>query len=300
MAENGGDAIYTTYPITLINNGVIGGGGGGGGSALSAQPTYGGYAAGGGGGAGRNIGSGGYAVSLQQADGADGTLTTGGAGGTVSTLVGGDGGDLGEDGGNASGGAVNTLGGSAGKAINGASYATIESASSGTFHGEYAALTTVVLNNVYTMTNAAVDTGWADLTSTPITLPAGVRRLYVNAKAYGCTAEAYDVYTEDKEPVYDHTETAWYQATFNMKLQYYTDGAWVTISETAPVTPGSAPKVLLNFLFDTGIIATDITEYKLVFDYVSDYYDTDDYIVQEDVTGTYEYLKEVSYTYATS
>ena len=296
VAQSGGTALYTRFPIEITNHGVIGGGGGAGGYSVVYKELGYGYVAGGGGGAGKVEGTGGYAYGPDYVDSGDnGTLENGGAGGVAAFVLGGAGGDLGENGGDGTGGAVNQEGGTCGRAIDGDGYVTIDSSSTGTISGLDA--DEIVLNNVYEVTNAAADTGWADITSDAITLPAGVKRLTVTAQAYGCTAESYDVYTGDKEPVYDHTETAWYQATFNMKLQYYTNSGWVTATQAAPVVAGSAPQVLLDFFFDTGTIATDIEQYRLVFDYVSDYYDTNPYVVQEVVDGTFEYLKEVSYSY---
>lgn len=295
-APNGGIALYTRFPIEIINHGVIGGGGGAGGYAAVYKDTGYGYLAGGGGGAGKVEGIGGYAYGPDYYDSGDnGTLENGGAGGVAAFVLGGAGGDLGEDGEDGTVGVVNEEGGEAGLAIDGASYVTIDSSSTGEIIGVHNGET--ILNNVYPVTNAATNTGWTDITTDEVTLPAGVKKLIVSVQGYGCTAEAYDVYEgEGEKAVYDHTETAWYQATFNVKLQYYTNSGWVTISKTAPVVAGSAPKILLDFLFDTGSIATDIEKYKIVFDYVSNYYDTDPYVVLEDVDGTFEYLKEVSYT----
>ena len=128
-AEPGGTAISLNYPITLVNNGIIGGGGGGGGYVTGS-----GYSgrAGGGGGAGFDIGlkgrtfiSGGVVNDYSQ----DGTLETGGSGGeiTSSTLPvnaqGGTGGDLGQNGTNGTGSGNTINGGLAGAAIEQNGYA---------------------------------------------------------------------------------------------------------------------------------------------------------------------------------
>lgn len=83
---NGGNAINLSYPLTIINDGVIGGGGGGGGS--EDQDNLGGDI-GGGGGAGYDPGDG-------YRSGEDGTLEFGGAGGEPFNS--GAGGDLGDNG----------------------------------------------------------------------------------------------------------------------------------------------------------------------------------------------------------
>ena len=180
----------------------------------------------------------------------------------------------------------------------------------------------VTLNNVYTDTDAAFNTGWADFTTTAINpLPSLTRRLIVNVQAYGCTGYPVDVYELEKDGDYLYTETHWWQGQFNVKLEYYTNGAWATITQAAPVVSGSEPKVPLNFQFDTGTIATDITQYRIVYDHVSSDYaletspsypdlpdvppngtDTPyayNYVTREDVLGTWQYLKEVSYVYST-
>ena len=93
--ENGGPALYTTYNITLANNGIIAGGGGGGGGG--GGPTGGQ----GGGGAGTIVGSGanngtatagGAGVGLGGAGGARGTA---GSAGTNQSNAGGVGGEAG-------------------------------------------------------------------------------------------------------------------------------------------------------------------------------------------------------------
>jgi hypothetical protein len=95
QGENGGPALYTTYNITLANNGIIAGGGGGGGGG--GGPTGGQ----GGGGAGTIVGSGanngtatagGAGVGLGGAGGARGTA---GSAGTNQSNAGGVGGEAG-------------------------------------------------------------------------------------------------------------------------------------------------------------------------------------------------------------
>ena len=158
----GGTGLYTRFPISLTNNGLIGGGGGGGGGA-GGRRVY--YAAGNGGG-----GAGGYhdAIDSNQiiaSDGttglspganeavpagyggigagprtdggtspraSDGTKTTGGAGSddaaNIGNRIGGTGGNLG-----VAGLAVVAAGGAAGNAIDGHSYITY--VTSGTISG---------------------------------------------------------------------------------------------------------------------------------------------------------------------
>lgn len=120
---NGGTALYTRYPITITNYGVIGGGGGAGGSYSAGTGNV--Y---GGGGAGNNIGYG-YGGSSNGAlsSGANGTSLNLGYG---SWLFGGKGGDLGTIGEGAYGQYLDgpkdyvSSGGIAGLAVDGNSYVT--------------------------------------------------------------------------------------------------------------------------------------------------------------------------------
>lgn len=105
--QPGGVALYTRFPVTVINNGTIGGGGGGGASSAA-------LATGGGGGAGRSPGLPGIRGNTQTGTG---SLTEGGAGASGAG-AGGDLGDPGEDVG------VRT-GGAAGAAIDGDSFVTL-------------------------------------------------------------------------------------------------------------------------------------------------------------------------------
>jgi len=159
---NGGTALYTRFPLSLTNNGLIGGGGGGGGGA-GGRVVY--YPAGsGGGGAGGwhfttetetglpgdgvptsnqgfsgtvsagygGIGAGGRGGLNTSPRASDGTRTTGGVGSDdlrgIGTRIGGTGGNLG-----AVGLAVVYAGGAAGNAIDGHSYITY--VTSGTISG---------------------------------------------------------------------------------------------------------------------------------------------------------------------
>ena len=117
----GSTAFKATFPITIINNSLIGGGGGGG--ALG--PTNLGplaFPGGGGGGAGRTNGIGGayYFDTLAILQGENGTDTDGGAGGGF-LAVGGDGGDLGQAGAST----TTSSGGAAGAAIEGSAFVTL-------------------------------------------------------------------------------------------------------------------------------------------------------------------------------
>jgi hypothetical protein len=119
--KNGGNALLTTVPLTLTNNGTIGGGGGGGGKGAHTARDGGSR---GGGGAGWNVGKGGAASPMSNTGGAyggtNGTLLTGGLGGHGGEWNagpyggnGGKGGDLGQPG----HAGANTRGGAAGYAI---------------------------------------------------------------------------------------------------------------------------------------------------------------------------------------
>lgn len=124
----GGTALYTRYPVTVVNNSVIGGGGGGGGGGAIVElgfPEPDSHGGGGGGGAGIEVGAGARNTSLV-GGGGDGTETTGGAGGS-DVSGGGSGGDLGQAGGNGLGGGGVVppgTGGAAGIAVDGESFVT--------------------------------------------------------------------------------------------------------------------------------------------------------------------------------
>jgi hypothetical protein len=115
-AGPGGPALYTRYPITVENDGIIGGGGG----ASSIGFIGGNYRAGGGG-AGYLPGAGSIRYTSGNvfiAAGQPGSLLTGGEGEVVSPII--KGGDLGQPGGLAS------PVGLAGDAIDGVSYITFD------------------------------------------------------------------------------------------------------------------------------------------------------------------------------
>lgn len=79
----GGDAIYTTYPLNIINRGVIGGGGGGGPGGDGSGPA----SVGGGGGAGYVPGVGGYGYGVAAAYGNNGFVGEGSINGTTLTIT---------------------------------------------------------------------------------------------------------------------------------------------------------------------------------------------------------------------
>lgn len=127
LAQKGGTALYTRFPINLTyTDGEIwsGGGGGGWGNLGSAGRN------GGGGGAGTNVGFGGGGAVLGGA-GSNGTDTAGGAGGVRTGSPGFDGGAGGGPGLNGSNGGGTPLaggystGGQKGNAIDGVSYVTV-------------------------------------------------------------------------------------------------------------------------------------------------------------------------------
>ncbi len=94
--QTGGTAMFIEYPMTIINNGIIGGGGGGGaGGAYIYGHGFSGFSPGGGG-AGAVPGAGGDAGIF--AAGHAGTLTTGGAASTSNGQTSGSGGNLGQPG----------------------------------------------------------------------------------------------------------------------------------------------------------------------------------------------------------
>lgn len=150
----GGPALWTSSPISIDNQGVIGGGGGGGGGGGIGSwthvneygtPLWTMYACGGGGGGGAgNVagacarngdGTGGW-LDINgggTVTGSGGTLTLGGVGGAAgsslegSAGVGGTGGNLGQagaSGGTGTGGHVGRTGGAGGQAVIGNSYIT--------------------------------------------------------------------------------------------------------------------------------------------------------------------------------
>ena len=95
QGENGGPALYTTYNITLANNGIIAGGGGGGGGGGGPTGGQGGGGAGAVVGSGANNGTstaGGAGAGLGGAGGARGTA---GSAGTNENNAGGVGGEAG-------------------------------------------------------------------------------------------------------------------------------------------------------------------------------------------------------------
>lgn len=120
--EDGGDALYTRFPIDVEHgpNSEIWSGGGGGAADFS---VFSGQSFGGGGGAGTVPGSGGIAAN---GNGQPGTAESGGQGG--STLAG-DGGGPGQNGQNHGGGAPFSVGGVTGTAIDGVSFLTVTSGS---------------------------------------------------------------------------------------------------------------------------------------------------------------------------
>jgi hypothetical protein len=132
----GSGALYTRYPITILNYGKIGGGGGGGGGMI--EPPF--TPIGGGGGAGFS----GYTFDAHRMGGQRGNgssspdaqpggTATGGNGATsLAFNDGGDGGDLGAAGDNSDGVG---LGGPGGYAIDGWSYVTMDPASTGSIVG---------------------------------------------------------------------------------------------------------------------------------------------------------------------
>jgi hypothetical protein len=100
----GGDAIWASVPVTIVNNGTIAGGGGGGGGGGGSAPNgnYGTPGGSGGGGAGRIVGAGAGPLTATagytSAASSPGTLTTGGTGTSSpgqSGGLGGNGGNLG-------------------------------------------------------------------------------------------------------------------------------------------------------------------------------------------------------------
>lgn len=115
--EDGGIALYTRVPITLIDeNGEIWGGGGGGQGGITVD----GFAGGGGGGAGTIPGAGGAAYNSSTENGEPGTSEAGGARGNTS----GSGFRSATNGGGPGLNASGEDGGSAGAAIDGISFVT--------------------------------------------------------------------------------------------------------------------------------------------------------------------------------
>lgn len=113
VGEAGGTALFTTYALTVDNDGQIYGGSGGGGGGV-------GY--GGGGGAGYNPGSGGTP------GGTTGTTEAGGPGGNAGSFpAGGNGGAPGQNGLPGTGLPSGAIGGSSGPSIDGVSLVTFDS-----------------------------------------------------------------------------------------------------------------------------------------------------------------------------
>jgi len=113
----GGLALYSRYPVSVVNAGTIGGGGGGGGYYRDRK-------IGGGGGAGAQPGPGGLSPQAEDDPakvGSPGSLTTGGAGGVNPPNSAGAGGNLGQPGAQVTSGGIP---GVAGVAIDGISYIT--------------------------------------------------------------------------------------------------------------------------------------------------------------------------------
>jgi hypothetical protein len=123
---DGAHGVYTRYPITIENNGVIAGGGGGGGGWENGLQT-----GGGGGGAGysqdefgnQTFAPGGTGIFPQES-GDDGLVETGGDGHAGTIAATNDGGDAGQDGETPNTAAAFGNGGSAGYATDGDSYIT--------------------------------------------------------------------------------------------------------------------------------------------------------------------------------
>jgi len=118
----GGVALYTRYPITLINEGQLWSGGGGGGTGVGTIGAAGSFP--GCGGAGQVPGAGGI-KSGNPTVGAPGTTEAGGDNATTGT-IGGDGGGPGLPGQIGQGFQSNQAGGLAGAAIDGVSFVTIQ------------------------------------------------------------------------------------------------------------------------------------------------------------------------------
>lgn len=133
---DGGTALYTRFPITIDNQGIIGGGGGGGGQSgileFAGAPRPIKLSPAGGGGAGSNPGAGGIFVGTNNpranndASGDNGTDALGGDGGAILNALGGDGGNIGESGTSGSTEAYGDGGdgGGPGNAVDGESFIT--------------------------------------------------------------------------------------------------------------------------------------------------------------------------------
>jgi len=87
VAKDGGNAIFTDRPITILNNGVIGAGGGGGGCAIrDGGSQFFGYGFGGGGGAGYPEGN--YTENWYGEIDGKGSINNGGGGSTIGYTTG--------------------------------------------------------------------------------------------------------------------------------------------------------------------------------------------------------------------